>query len=208
MKKVLLLIIMCVFSISEVGATPDPYSESTRFSAELIRCDSTENIWLKENNQIKRIRLVAYDAESGPIDREINEFVCSTLESSTIELEYVSSEVDEYNRIPAFVFVNGELLQNILIKKGYGQVNNVTAKYKYLDQLCDTQVTAISANLGIWQYPNIQEKYCNSGIKLAKSAASPSEKQKTTNKKDLKHLKYMIFMNSGIVLLLLIIKTK
>ena len=204
MKKLLLVLILSFILL------PQTYAKEvdTKIEVELIKCDSISNIWVNVSNEAKRIHLLALEVDSGTLDNEINEYVCSTLESATkIEIEYDFETTDKYNRELVYLYYDDNLLQEKLLKIGYGQVNNVQDNYKFLQDFCDIQKEAITKSLGIWNYPNIEEKYCNSGVEIGSyyEEEKKDDGEKTFN---LKNLKFMIFINSGILLLIIISKMK
>ena len=204
MKKFLLVLILSFILF------PQAYAEEvdTKIEVELVKCDSISNIWVNVSNEAKRIHLLALEVDSGPLDNKINEYVCTTLESATkIEIEYDIETTDKYNRELVYLYYDDNLLQEKLLNIGYGQVNNVQDNYKFLQEFCDIQKQAITKSLGIWNYSNIEEKYCKSGVEIGSyyEEEKKDESKKTFN---LKILKFMIFINSGILLLILISKMK
>lgn len=180
--------------------------ESLRYTADLVKCDSISNIWVKVNGSIKRLHLLAFETTPGSLDNEINNYVCSSLESArTIEIEYDIETTDKYNRDLVYLYINNKLLQNELLTLGYGQVDNVQVEYKYLSTFCDIQKETIIKRLGIWNYPNIEEKYCNSGIPLDGSYEEVEEETET-NADISKMLSFMVLINIGVFLLIIILK--
>ena len=77
-----------------------------------------------------------------------------------IELEFDnnSDKTDKYNRYLAWVWVDGELLQDLLIKEGLAKVAYLYADYKYTEQLQASEEIAKNSNIKIWQ-DNIEEIY-------------------------------------------------
>ena len=205
MKKIFFLLITIMFSTLNVYAIESDTKEINKQSVKLIECVSSTTFWTNANGEVKRIRLLAYDSLDGNLNQEIEDFVCKTLESAkTLEIEYDAySSKDKYNREMVWVYVDGKLLQNILLSKGYGQVNYVTSDYKYLDSLCETQKKAITNKLGIWNYEGVKESYCKSGIEIGKSNNKKNEDKNKVKKYDQKKLNYLVLLNSGILLLLI-----
>ncbi|MCH5166856.1 MAG: thermonuclease family protein [Erysipelotrichales bacterium] len=201
MKKVIFAFLICLVFLPRVNA-----SEENLISAELVKCDSLSNIWLSINNDIKRIHLLAFETESGFLDDEINNYICSILSSSSkIQIEYDIEKKDKYNRELVYLYVDGKILQNELLSLGYGQVDNVLHNYRYLSDFCNIQKEAIIKKSGIWNYPNIEEKYCNSGVAIEKFLEEDEEKQEDTTKIN-KTLKFIVFLNSLILIMILLIK--
>ena len=210
MKKIFffffsLLILMP--SVKAEHAMPNGNPPSEKITAELVRCDSISNVWLKYNDEIKRVHLIAYDSEDGNLNNEINKYFCKLLtDAKQIEVEYDIESADNYNRELLFIYADELLVQEDLISKGYGQVNFVKGNYKYLDELCATQKNAILESVGIWNYPKIEEMYCNSGVEIGGKIESQEQVTISAEDKDNKVLQTIIFINSGILVLLLLFR--
>ena len=202
MKKVLLILLSFLF-ISSVDA-------EELINVELINCDSVSNIWMKINGETTRVKLLAYDEGSGSLNNEINEYSCNVLKNArSLQVEYDPSvlEKDAYNRASLWVYVDNVLLQEMLIQKGYGQVNFVTGDYLYTNNLCEVQKEALTKKLGIWTYPEIKEEYCQSGISI-NNKDDKKEEVDTKSNVDAKSLWFLVLINSCIVILLLIMKKR
>lgn len=197
MKK-LFFVFICLFCLKSKVLAGEIYS------VDLVKCDSLANIWIKKDDQIKRIHLLAFESESGKLDNEINEYACSQIKNAKkLAIEYDAMKQDKYNRDLVYLYVDNKLLQEELISKGYGQVANITTYLRETKKLCDVQKNAIETNIGIWDYPNIKEKYCNSGINIQNKE---EEKEKIQEEYDISNIKYIIFLNSGILVLLILMK--
>lgn len=208
MKKYFILSLLSILICSPVKAL-EPSEELTRTQVTLVNCESSTSMWVKSNGIKKRIRLLAYDPSKESMNQEIDEYACKLVRESkkiTIISDPASTFRDQYNRELVWVYLDDVLLQEKLLEKGYGQVNYVTGDYQNLDNLCDIQANAIKNKLGIWESNPPKEKYCQSGI----SNGNNKELEKDTNnqleKKDTKQLWYMVFVSSGIVLLLFIMR--
>lgn len=210
MKKIIFFYIILLFFIPNVSAKniiPNGNPPSDKISAELVKCDSISNVWLKFNEEIKRVRLIAYDSADGNLNNEINNYYCNILKNANkIEVEYDIEPTDKYNRELLFIYADGEMLQEKLIAKGYGQVNFVKGNYKNLDEMCSIQKEAISNSLGIWNYPDISEKYCNSGVEIGGKEKLEEKTNVKSPSKEKNELINLIFINSGILVLLLLFR--
>ncbi|KAJ82725.1 Phage-encoded chromosome degrading nuclease YokF [Enterococcus faecalis NY9] len=69
-----------------------------------------------------------------------------------IQLEFdETNKTDRYDRLLAYVFVDGQLLQETLVGEGLAKVAYVKNKEaKYLEQLEAKQALAQQQNLGMW----------------------------------------------------------
>lgn len=97
-----------------------------------------------------------------PFGKEASNFTCESLkQAQKIELEYDpgSDKTDKYKRHLVWVFVDGELLQDNIIKKGYAEVAYLYGDYKYTSLLQDHEAIAKKEKLGIWG--DIKEEQTN-----------------------------------------------
>lgn len=86
--------------------------------------------------------------------KEASEFTEEKLiNSKKIVLEYDnnSTETDKYDRKLAWIWVDDELLQNLLIENGLAKVDYIYGDYKYVEQLEKTQEEAQLRKIGVWK---------------------------------------------------------
>ena len=85
--------------------------------------------------------------------KEASNYTCDKLTNAKkIELEYDanSDKNDKYDRLLAWVFVDDELLQELLVENGYAKVAYLYDDYKYTNLLEEKQELASAKNIGIW----------------------------------------------------------
>lgn len=200
MKKILLMILTSIIFISSVNA------EEQKEEVKLINCDSAVSLTVETTTGYKRIRLLMMDSSTGSLDKEINNYVCNKVKNASkleIELDPQSDKENKYKETLVYLYVDGYLLQNDLISLGYAQVNYVYNDYKYVDELCNLQKSALENKLGIWNYPDIKEEYCQSGV-VIKNETKDEEKNEEKKTKDNKNIKKILFINSILVVFLII----
>ena len=216
MKKVILLYILVFIPFITVNAVTttttvveEPVVE--KYEVTLDNCNSINQIWINKNKKVVRIGLLAYDSGDTTIENDIKNTICTKLkEVNKIEIEYdINNKTkDKYNRDMVWVYVDGNLLQEMLIKEGFGMVNFINGEYSYIDNLCVKEATAIKNKKGIWSL-GAQEKYCDSGIILEKLAKE--EEEKVNGKKlDKFTIRKLVCLGVSIVLLIIamLIKVK
>lgn len=200
MKKILLMILTSIIFISSVNA------EEQKEEVKLINCDSAVSLTVETTTGYKRIRLLMMDSSTGSLDKEINDYVCNKVKNASkleIELDPLSDKENKYKETLVYLYVDDYLLQNDLISLGYAQVNYVYNDYKYVDELCNLQKSALENKLGIWNYPDIKEEYCQSGV-VIKNETKDEEKNEEKKTKDNKNIKKILFINSILVVFLII----
>ena len=194
------MILTSIIFISSVNA------EEQKEEVKLINCDSAVSLTVETTTGYKRIRLLMMDSSTGSLDKEINNYVCNKVKNANkleIELDPLSDKENKYKETLVYLYVDDYLLQNDLISLGYAQVNYVYNDYKYVDELCNLQKSALENKLGIWNYPDIKEEYCQSGV-VIKNETKDEEKNEEKKTKDNKNIKKILFINSILVVFLII----
>lgn len=202
MKKIILLLIL-MFSSSLV------YAENLREEVTYVNCTSATTFWIKKNDEVKIIKLLGVDTSDGSLNKEIEDFSCSLVKNAQkleIEYEVNSNKVDKYNQELVYLYVDGVSLASELIKRGYAQVNYIYGDYLYTDELCKQESIAINEKLGIWNYPDIKEAYCKSGVILNNKKEKNDEE--ITHENDYNYLRKLVFISSIIVVLLIFVTRK
>ncbi len=85
--------------------------------------------------------------------KEASDFTKEKLQNATkIELEFDSyaEEKDKYNRYLAWIWVDDELLQNLLVECGLAENYMLQNNYKYAGMLQESEEIAKNNKLGIW----------------------------------------------------------
>jgi len=155
MKKIfiLLLVMICMYPLNIYA--------NERKEVKLKKCIDGDTISVILNKKVRKIRLLAIDTpetnhpEKGeePFGKEAKDFTCNKLiYAKKIELEFDknSNNKDKYNRNLAWVFYDGNLLQNELVKNGYAEVTYLYDDYKYTGRLKDSENYAKIHRKGIY----------------------------------------------------------
>ena len=85
--------------------------------------------------------------------KEASNFTKEKLEDATkIELEFDghAEEKDKYNRYWAWIWIDDELLQNLLVENGLAETYMLQNNYKYAGILQESEESAKNNKLGIW----------------------------------------------------------
>lgn len=103
-----------------------------------------------------------------PYGKEASNYTCEVLKNAKkIKLEYddASDPTDKYDRYLAWIWVNDELLQENLIKKGLAKVAYLYGNYKYVDLLKTDEEVAQAKQIGIWSDDHSSEIESNENNK-------------------------------------------
>lgn len=123
------------------------------------------------NNTEETVRLLLIDTPETvhpnkpvqPFGPEASEFVKKLLpEGKEVELELGISERDKYGRLLAYVYVDGKMINKMLLEQGLARVAYVFApNTKYVDEFRNIQEKARQNGIGIWSIENyaLEEGY-------------------------------------------------
>lgn len=170
----------------------------------LVNCTSPSNIWVNINGESKRIHLIGIETPSGALDEEISSYFCSAIKnSSKLEIEYEGEKLDKYNRTLVHLYLDGKLFQEDLLSRGYAYVDNIISYYSKTSTFCEIEKSSIAKRNGIWTYQNIKDPYCKNNIE---ASTTETDKKEIDTKKKNYDISYMILINSGILVLLILMK--
>lgn len=155
MKKInwFLIILILLFPTCIVKAEKLPVSLSS--------CVDGDTAKFVLNDDIITARFLAIDTpetkhptkKEEPWGKEASEFTCNSLKNAfKIEIEYDSNSdvFDKYKRHLVWVWVDDQLLQESIIKNGYGKVAYLYGDYQYTSSLQVHEKIAQANHLGIW----------------------------------------------------------
>ncbi|HOZ54130.1 MAG TPA: thermonuclease family protein [Bacilli bacterium] len=148
MKKIIFILILFIFNINI-------YAEE----ANLNKCVDGDTAKFNINNKIETVRFLAINTPEKDeyYGKEASEYTCYKLKSAKvieIELDNNSDKYDKYNRLLAWIWIDNKLLQNSIIKSGYGKVAYLYGDYSYTNILKESEDIAKTNKIGVWKEYN------------------------------------------------------
>ncbi len=152
MKRVVLFCCMFFLGINLVYANE---------KVEFVKCVDGDKFRVTINSEELLVRMIAIDTpelaknenKAEYYANEASDYTCNKLKNAKkIELEYDnnSDKVDKYDRVLAWVYVDGKLLQEDLVKNGYAKIAYLYDDYKYTSTLQEKQELASANEKGLW----------------------------------------------------------
>lgn len=151
----------------------DKIGTVARFPAEFTRHIDGDTSVLNIDGQDKKVRYLLIDTPEtkhprtgvqpfGPEASARTEELLTN--ASKIEVEYdVGEKTDKYNRDLAYVYADGQMINEILVREGLASVNYVyPPNTRYLDTLKNAEAQAKAEKLGIWSLDSAFESDNNS----------------------------------------------
>jgi len=142
--------------VEEVEEIEDAQEEET-FKVTHVRDGDTFEIDYYGKDEA--VRLIGIDTpESVHADESRNteegkvasNFTKELLKDAYVALEFDVEERDQYGRLLAYAYIDGEMVNKILLEKGYAQVATYPPNVKYVDVFTDLQRVARDNGVGLW----------------------------------------------------------
>ena len=202
MKKYILLVLI-TFVLFPFNVKAD----ENRIDVSVDNCSNTTSFWFNVNGEVKRVGMLGFSTDDTKLNNEILEYICNKFNNAkSIQIEYdpANTEKDKYNRDLVWIYVDGVLLQDELIKLGYGKVDNVKAAYSNLHDLCINEKDAIKNNLGIWAL-GAKDDFCSKNEDVINDSLL-EEQSANVSKFNKSILKSLVVDNSILLLLVLLLR--
>ncbi|HHU6749816.1 TPA: thermonuclease family protein [Staphylococcus pseudintermedius] len=143
-----------------------------RFPVELVKAVDGDTAKLKYQGKTETFRFLLIDTPETkhprlgkqPFGQEASDRTAELLKNANkIEVEFdVGRKQDKYHRYLAYIYVDGQMVNNILVKEGLAKVDYVyPPNTRYLSQLEKSQKEAKKAKLGIWSLNSAFEDEIN-----------------------------------------------
>lgn len=152
MKKlfILFLIVSILCSCSPIQKQNGPESTNIRYKVPYIRTVDGDTIVVLYNGEERKVRLIGINCEESVADEEYlsktnqentdngkaasewtNKFLTDI---SEVELEFDTIQEDNYGRLLAYVYVDGVMLNEEILKSGYANLMTIepNTRYSYL----------------------------------------------------------------------------
>lgn len=108
----------------------------------------------------EKIRLLGIDTPEthhptkpvGCYGPEAEAFTRANLDQKTVQLEYDVQRNDKYGRSLAYVYVDGQRFNDVLVNLGYAKTLNIDPNNRYANKLMQLQSDAKTHQRGIWKY--------------------------------------------------------
>lgn len=112
------------------------------------------------SDKVERVRLLLIDTPEHATDQPPQQPYAKDAQKRLEQLLTQAKQVDiayekdgqrdKYGRLLAYVFVDGELVQDILVREGYARVAYFKGKEQYYMKLKNSEEHAKTQRLGIW----------------------------------------------------------
>jgi micrococcal nuclease len=144
-----------------------PASAPGRDQVKIERVVDGDTLEILLNGKKEKLRLIGVDTPetkkpNTPImfyGEEAAQYTKKRLEKKTVELEWDVDRKDQYDRLLAYVWIEGELFNRTLVSEGYARIATFPPNVKYVDKFKKDQEDARQKQKGLWKdYDSAFEK--------------------------------------------------
>jgi micrococcal nuclease len=122
-------------------------------TARVVRVVDGDTIEVSLNGTTEKVRLIGVDTPETvhptigvePYGKEASNFTKEKLTDQTVKLEFDVEERDRYGRLLAYVWLDEELFNEVLLKEGYAQLATYPPNVKYVERFKAAQKEARKA---------------------------------------------------------------
>lgn len=169
MKNIKIIFIILVIIICYLLLNNNYNIDTNKMKVELVNCIDGDTAKFIVNGKEEKVRFLGIDTPESTNYMEeygmtASSYTCNMLKKTKniyLEYDFNSDRYDKYDRLLAYVFIDNNNLNELLLSKGYAEVKYVYGEYKYISTLCKAQKSAYDNNLGIWNIGyNYEDNYC------------------------------------------------
>lgn len=138
-------------------------TDSSLIPAEVTRVVDGDTVNVRIDGKEETVRLLLVDTPETvhptklvqPFGPEASSFVKDLLNGKKVQLELDIGERDKYGRLLAYLYVDDQMVNKLLLEKGLARVAYVfEPNTKYVDDFYDIQKQAQLQEVGIWSIEN------------------------------------------------------
>lgn len=134
--------------------------QNTNKLYKVLRVVDGDTIKIEYDGKEESVRLIGIDTpESVHRDKSKNteegeiasDYTKDRLEGKEVKLEFDIAPRDRYNRLLAYVYIDGEMFNKELLEKGYARIATFPPNVKYVEEFTKIQKRAINSKKGFWK---------------------------------------------------------
>ncbi|TCT21743.1 micrococcal nuclease [Melghiribacillus thermohalophilus] len=154
------------------GAAPGEPEQDQGIPATVTRVVDGDTLEISMNGKTETVRLLLVDTPETkhpskpvqPFGPEASQFVKDKLEGKQVHVDVGIEERDHYGRILAYVWIDGETIQEKLLRKGLARTAYLYNDVRMLEEFYEAQDIAMRKEIGIWSIegyasPDVDDGY-------------------------------------------------
>jgi micrococcal nuclease len=156
--RALALLALSVSCAAGGGAAPGSPGGPSGVPALVTRVVDGDTIHVEFEGRERTIRLIGIDTPEvhapgepvGCFGPKSTAFVERSLSGRAVRLEFDVERTDRYGRTLAYVWIGGELFNEVLVREGYAVVTTYPPNVRYVERFTAAQRDARRSGRGLW----------------------------------------------------------
>lgn len=164
MKQILLMFCLLLLSGCGLIESTDTAGTAEQIDVEVISVIDGDTIKIRYEGKEETVRYLLIDTPETnhpslgeqPLGKEATKENKKIIESGDVSIEFdVGGRFDDYGRLLAYIYVDGESVQEHMLKSGLARVAYVyPPNTRYVDEFEAAEKQAKEAGTGIWEFEN------------------------------------------------------
>lgn len=155
LRRAIYLVAGLLISFLAIGSW---FNQDDANTVRVIRVVDGDTLEVSIQGTKEKVRLIGVDTPETvhptigeePYGREASNFTKEKLTDQTVELEFDVEERDRYGRLLAYVWLDGEMFNEVLLSEGYAQIATYPPNVRYVERFQAAQQEAREAERGLW----------------------------------------------------------
>lgn len=155
LRRAIYLVVCLLISFLAIGCA---ISQDDANTVRVIRVVDGDTVEVNIQGTKEKVRLIGVDTPETvhptigeePYGIEASDFTKEKLTDQTVELEFDVEERDRYGRLLAYVWLDGEMFNEVLLSDGYAQIATYPPNVRYVERFQVAQQEAREAERGLW----------------------------------------------------------
>lgn len=153
------------YELNENEQTIDSTTLDESDSYDVIRVVDGDTFVIEYEGKQEKVRLIGIDTpESVHPDKEkntefgneVSNYSKKMLVGKEVLLEFDVEKRDKYGRLLAYVYLDGQMYNKILLEKGYAKIATYPPNVKYVEDFTKLQKEARENKQGLWEYMEVE----------------------------------------------------
>lgn len=128
---------------------------------DVVRVVDGDTFVIYYNGTNEKVRLIGVDTPESVHPNEekntefgdmVSNYSKKMLTGKKIQIEFDVEKRDKYGRLLAYVYLDGQMYNEVLLEKGYAKLATYPPNVKYVDEFTKIQKRARENKMGMWAY--------------------------------------------------------
>lgn len=148
-------------SETKQGANEQTHNLNQLAYYNVVRTVDGDTFVIDYNGINEKVRLIGVDTPESVHPNEekntefgelVSNYSKEMLTGKKVQIEFDVDERDKYGRLLAYVYLDGQMYNKILLEKGYAKIATYPPNVKYVDDFTKIQKIARENKMGLWAY--------------------------------------------------------